>query len=293
MSEAWQVSRRELLDQYFKNYGEIDDIRGEAEFGGEELTPAQESRLEQLTAENTALEKRYIEALPYINLSRCPFTGKILNLPMDTYGLDGLWWNTGSPARRYGQWVETFLCLDGAVKLHEVDGKVEGAPFLVNPGPDVPFVIPDLLVRDDVRAVLSQVQIGPHTGYAIAYYSMDPKENPDRTNEWGSNFFHMTDGEGMSRFVDSPYSYLSYDFEIIPWIQEGKLLWIAPGDTALTLRSDLGECPYLELQGRASLQMILDGEVERLSEFEEMSMEEFLENMEDDLDNTEGEPDHE
>ncbi len=58
---------------------------------------------------------------------------------------------------------------------------------------------------------------------------------------------------------DHPYE-PAWDFELAPWIQAGKLLWIAPGDDALALRSDVDACPYLALPGHRGITRLQDGE---------------------------------
>ena len=56
------------------------------------------------------------------------------------------------------------------------------------------------------------------------------------------------------------------DFDLSSWIGAGKLLWIGPGDTSLELRSDVEECPYLDLDGRREMSRIQDGKVWRPSD---------------------------
>ena len=53
----------------------------------------------------------------------------------------------------------------------------------------------------------------------------------------------------------------TFEYELAPWIDRGKLSWIAPGDAALTLRSTAKDCPYLGLDGVREPQHIEAGKV--------------------------------
>ncbi len=54
------------------------------------------------------------------------------------------------------------------------------------------------------------------------------------------------------------------DFDLAPWIEQGKVFWIAPGDESMTLRSDVQGCPYLNLLGSREFVSICRGKVRSL-----------------------------
>jgi hypothetical protein len=222
-----------------------------------------EAQMAGLDKEIQELVRRYLEGLPVRDLSRCPFTGEKLSLAIDDLGLDGLWWNYDAPKRPKIKHPATYFALDGALKL---GGEVEKAPFLVSPGPDVPFVLPRLLEYAQVKAVISFVQIGAHTAYPIVYYADPMLYGEKRVNDWGTKRYWET-GSVIPELA-TPGQYVSlipdadeYDFDLKPWIKAGKLLWILPGDADLTLHGHVSHCPYLELPGSRRLKFIKDGRV--------------------------------
>jgi len=182
----------------------------------------------------------YVEVLPRVSVARCPFTGEIARLAIDTYGIDGPWWNAATPLRAADARPSTLVCVAGALRLN---GAAEVTAHAVEPGPGVPWVSPRLLALDGVQAVVQSIEVGPHLGWTIAYFSEVPGVPP--LPEWG-----MGTPAGESR-----------DTDLAPWIERGRLAWIAPGDETLTLRRDLEGCPYVGLPGERGLQRIEGGAV--------------------------------
>ncbi|PKM56065.1 MAG: hypothetical protein CVV00_01350 [Firmicutes bacterium HGW-Firmicutes-5] len=222
-----------------------------------------EMSTEAVNQEMEGLAEAYLDQLPNVNLSRCPFTGEVLTLAIDVDGMDGLWWNNESPKRPEQKLPKTYFAMDGALKL---EAPLEVAPFIATPGPDVPFVIPRLLAFDQIKAVLSTVKIGAHTGYVIIYYADPMLEGEKRVNDWGTDRY-WEDTDAFSGMV-SPGQWVSvtphiedYDFDLAPYIRSGKLLWIEPQDEKLLLKSVVRGCPYLELEGSHWPKFIQDGQM--------------------------------
>jgi hypothetical protein len=204
------------------------------------------------TRELILLEEEYLKSVPRVAVARCPFTGAELVRSVDTRGLDGLWWRYDNPVRPLEEPLPTFFALTGAVKLAEV----EVIPFLCKPGPEVPFVIPRLLEQQSISAVISELGIGAHRGFAISYFADPTPEALTRFNDWGTDHYETPDGwASMAEDVEP------LDFDLAPWISSTKLAWIAPGDRDLSLRHDLADCPYLGLQGHRSFVRIQAGKV--------------------------------
>ena len=238
-----------------------------------------EMSTEEVNQEMEDLAAAYLMGLPEVHASRCPFTGEVLTLPMDVEGIDGLWWNNESPKRPEVELPKTYFAMDGAMKL---EAPIEVAPFIVAPGPDLPFVIPRLLAFDQVKAVLSTLKIGGHTGYMMVYYADPMLEGEKRVNDWGTDrYWEETDAfSGMltpGQWVSVTPSLLDYDFDLAPYIRSGKLLWIEPQDASLQLKSVVRGCPYLELEGSHKLKFIQEGEMweeDMAFEFEEDAVDE-------------------
>lgn len=232
------VRRRELLDEYFDVIYWVGGDRAET---------------------MSRLENEYGGLLPITKLSRCPFTSEEVLVDIDINGLDGLWWNYEDPVRDVPELPETYFAFTGSLRL----GKpLEKFPFLCVSGPEVPFLVHRMIRHPSIRAVISQVKIGPHTGYPIFYF-VDPTENPlrfARFNEWGSHMYWTREYGGFwwdRVFEDDE----ELEFELEPSIEKGKLQWISPGDESLELQSDPEGCPYLNLPGDRNFQRIQNGVV--------------------------------
>lgn len=217
----------------------------------------------EIYASIDALLEQYVNGLPLRDISRCPFSGEVMQMPIDDLGLDGVWWNYYAPKRPECTLPKTFFALDGAMKL---GSKIEHFPYVCHPGPDVPFVLPRLLEYIQVKAVISTIQIGAHTAYPVVYFADPPLSSVMRTNDWGTNRYWET-GSVIPE-LSNPGEYISltpdeeeYDFNLEPWIKAGKLLWIAPNDKQMTLHGHTSQCPYLQLSGSQKLQWIQNGQV--------------------------------
>jgi hypothetical protein len=219
----------------------------------EALARMRESGGAEATRALIACEEDYLASVPALTLARCPFTGAELVHSIETRGLDGPWWRYDNAVRPVEDPPPTFFALTGAVKLAP---DVEWFPFLCKPGPEVPFVVPRLLEHEAVRAVISQLAIGAHQGFAITYFADPVPEGLARFNDWGSDHYETLDG-WASTFEDAE----PLDFDLGPWISSSKLSWVAPGDLEFRLRTELDSCPYLGLLGRPSFLRIQAGDV--------------------------------
>ena len=199
----------------------------------------------------------YVATLPVVALARCPLTGPVLEVAFDGAGLDGPFWRADRPARpELDAEPQTFLVLSGALSL---TAPYEDTEHLVRPGPAVPFVVPSLLGRPTVEAVLSSVTVGRHQGFALAYFATDPPTDVEWCNTWGTEryWYRRDDGEVVWSAVDDDT--VPVDPDLASWIGEGKLSWIAPGDAELTLRRDVEGCPFLGRAGTTAFQRLVHG----------------------------------
>jgi hypothetical protein len=192
-------------------------------------------RLEQL-------QDSYRELLPDVVVARCPHTGVVVRWSIDVGDLDGWFWDADHQITRAPRLPPTWLATTGAVRLR---GPVAWAPFMCNPGPAVPYVVPRVLDQDGVRAVIAQVPIGRHLGWAVSYFG--PRlPGVAGIGRWGGDWAPALDGDR----VEHSWSVVSdNDYELTSYLESGKLLWIAPDDETATLREDADACPYLGLDG--------------------------------------------
>ena len=49
------------------------------------------------------------------------------------------------------------------------------------------------------------------------------------------------------------------EYDLRPWLESGRLRWIAPGDDSLELRTGADGCPYLDLPGERRRRYLQDG----------------------------------
>lgn len=248
LTDAQLEQRRLTVAEYFLVWEDRDDD-----------SP---SLREQLIERRAMLREAYLEVLATIALSRCPFSLEVVERAIDVVDLDGLYWEARGPTRPPIEVAPaSLIAITGAVRIGE---PVAWAPFLAKPGPEAPFVRPDILSREGVAAVVCQLRIGPHVGYPVVYF-LDPAQGdvPDelRLNEWGSERYHVRDERGAWRWGSELDDPSVYDYELEPWITSGKLRWIEPDDPSLTVRTGVDGCPYIGLDGHRAVTRIEEGEV--------------------------------
>jgi len=247
--------RRRLLDDHGVVTSALEEL-GHLEVGGD---AAFRNRLlvheELYTTHSVDLRRRYERGLPVVALSRCPFTDEVLHHSIDHHGLDGLWWDHQSPVRPVETVPATFVGLTGALQL---GGPLEYTPFLVKPGPAVPFVVPRILDAGAV-AVLSRIVIGAHTGFVIAYFAESSPEVP-LFDEWGHNS-HRRYRDGVAVGWDHTDDQAAMDFDLEPWLESEQVVWIEPDDGDLQMWSGTDDCPYLDLPDTRAPQRFQYGRV--------------------------------
>lgn len=205
------------------------------------------------------LEEEYLGALPMVSISRCPYSGALLTMAIDTAGLDGLFWDEMAPIRPLdGNRPGTFFALTGAMKLN---GAPARAPFPCTPGPGAPFVVPRMLLHPDVKAAISHLSIGEHDAYPVVYYASPMPDYLRRFNDWGTNEFRYETEDDPDLFDSIEEEDEDIDFDLALWIERGDLRWIAPGDAGLELKTDVEGCPYLGIEGRHDFYWIQDGKI--------------------------------
>lgn len=200
----------------------------------------------------------YADRLPRVRMSTCPFTGEPYVRAFDPFGLDGPWWHktkifdvTDPPP------PETFRVVLGCLALH---GRVPSeATEEIVPGPEVPFVVPRLLGLPGMKAVIHRLPM--ETGdvaHTITYFSDQPIPAESLHQFWLRQDFWFETERGPAWLIAND----PWDFELEPWVREGKLLWIRPDDPeGRVVGVGTGEiCPFVGLSGDRAPQVIEAGE---------------------------------
>lgn len=198
-----------------------------------------------LKSQLAALLHEYSRRVPRPVVSFDPIGGQPFRLGIDTFGLDGFWWEIDGPRRPSDEPLPpTWYAFNGAMRLAQ---PYEENGFAVKVGPVAPFVVPRILRRPGVVAVVSEVTVGRHTGWLTVYFAPWPGPPPGkRVNEWARNSYRVRTDDGPFGW-DSALDYpIEWDFDLVPWIEMGKVLWTRPGDPAAGALSGDG-CPYLGL----------------------------------------------
>lgn len=209
---------------------------------------AYEQVVRDALAEATA---SYLNALPRVPVARDPFTNAEVRIAIDTYGVDGPWWNYEGAIRPFEVRPPTLLAFTGGMRL---EPPLPWTEHLVIPGPGVPYVIPRLLNLDGVEAVIRALTVGGQRAWTIAYFAEHRPTGTPLANDWGADCYAIGDG----------WHSVSEDFEprdtdLAQWIRAGKLSWIAPVDEAMVLHRDAAACPYLGLAGETNVQRLQHG----------------------------------
>jgi|GEM_PF-2477347 hypothetical protein len=198
--------------------------------------------------------ERFVARCPRHPVARCPFTGDVLQLPVDDVGFDSPFWDAERPLRPRLEAPATWITSTGAVALR---GAVPNWPALVAPGPSVPAVLPRLLADAAVVAVLSSITVGRDPAWVVSYFrSPDALGEPGTADLWGTRA--APDGRR------APVAAAELDADLGRWLADGRLRWIAPGDVTAALREGNAGCPYLGLGTDTRLIVVRNGVADRV-----------------------------
>jgi len=199
-----------------------------------------------LAEQVAALEQEYARRVPRPVVSYDPVGGAPFRLGIDTFGLDGFWWEVDGPRRPSDEPLPpTWYAFSGALRLRQ---PYEDNGFTVKLGPVAPYVVPRVLQRPGVVAVVSSVPVGHHAGWLVTYFAPWPDPPPGtRVNEWARSSYRVRTGAGHLGW-DSALDYpVEWDFDLGPWMAAGKLAWTPPDDPGAPAGTGTDGCPYLGL----------------------------------------------
>lgn len=201
----------------------------------------------------------YFDRLPRVRMSVCPFCATVLKRAFDPYGLDGPWWHVDllceiqEPAA-----CEHFRVLLGAFRL--ANREPDEARERVWPGPEVPFVVPDLMALPGMLAVVGEKRTERlDTVWPIAYYSDEEIDPAFLHQPWLRDSFWFVDSD--SGEAAWSISNAVWDFELAPWVSRGKLRWtdLAAEEPEAIRYAEGRPCPFVDLPGERRPQEIAWG----------------------------------
>ena len=201
----------------------------------------------------------YVDRLPRVLMSRCPFTRKPFLHSFDPWGLDGPWWLQGREIviDEPGP-PPSFRVLLGAVAFKGRTPAEAREPVV--PGPEVPFVVPRLLHEPGMVAVVSRIEmLTGDVAYPVAYFSQE-QIPPERLHQfWLEQDLWFTNEDGKESWLIANDI---WDFDLVPWIASGQLRWLRPGDPmGVLVDGSSGErCPFVDLPGERMPCIISSGE---------------------------------
>jgi len=242
--------RREIVKRYW-------DSEQKTSWPNKEKLTTNQVRREFALQEK--LLERYTELLTAVPVSRCPFCGVVLNYSFDAMGLEGMWWCKDAIVEASPPEESHFRVLLGSIDFHGREPEEAEPNGSVIPGPGAPFVVPRLLGMEGMIAVMSCLTLpNDDTAYLISYFSEEEMNEYELHQPWARESYdvHDVDGEFESWGTVAD----SWDFELQPWIDKGRLKWIDPGDKSLTIK-DSGKCPYVGLPGTRQPQVIESGKL--------------------------------
>lgn len=235
--------RRDLLNRTNKLLREYSRLMRQAE---EEDSDQLFDQADELFGQAQALRQDYFDRLPRIVMSCCPYDQKPLVRTFDPYGLDGPWWDPDASPEESPPCTH-FCVLRGALYYNgqrPVAGDTE-----VHPGPEVPYVVPRLLETPGMAAVIGRIEMqNGYVAYPIAYFAEKRPPVEELVPAWPRTMYlYETQlGEPGWKTDEDPW-----DFDLRPWLRQGKLKWCPPDSDNSTLSDEPTEkCPYLDLPGR-------------------------------------------
>lgn len=203
--------------------------------------------------------RQYLETVPDVPIARSPHTQAVVHYAIDTDSFDGPWWDSEGPVRPALVLPREIFALTGATRLEIPAPQTD---HVVLPGPGAPYVIPRLLAHGGIKAVMSGIAIGASWAWVICYFAPDPAPAIPRANTWGLSSYIAFDETGRVTGDSIAFDPADYDFDLAPHINAGALLWIAPRDPELRLRTTAADCPYLDLAGPRQPVRLYRGEAE-------------------------------
>jgi hypothetical protein len=206
-----------------------------------------------------AIPQEYRARLPVYLLARCPFCGGRVWEAIDTFSLNGLGW-MGAPVGFgwYGSRSYQADCAHVEIVAYGVnlnglrpDDVFQGVPL----GSEKPFVMTPVIELEQTYVVIHALPVGRYD---------DPEPLPRYTVYFTTYFTsNKTAFEAVVQPFHEDYSLVQYgvaDYDLLKWVEAGKLFWLDPADPELPLRNQPVEAiPYGNVEGLEGLRVIRNG----------------------------------
>jgi hypothetical protein len=210
---------------------------------------------------------------PVVLIAICPFCGIEVWQKVGVFSLlDSLWYQSSNN----GKWVfrdskcPHLFCVDGALNLHGHTPTEQGQAFLtfrktaIVMAAGVPFVKPRILTFPTMQAVVHSIPVAErYTAYPVVYFAERlPAEHISFCIPWASTGFsgwHPYRNGQKIGFIGKRTD--RQDYELLPWIERGKLKWVDPVTEDKLVDGPPGAFPYAHITGRRHPYIIKQGEV--------------------------------
>ncbi len=209
------------------------------------------------------LVQRYRARLPVHLLALCPICGTPFGEPVDTLSLNGFGWDLpnaglgwaqrlGVQRKEYG-YCKHLLCASFFLSLNGVVPDDLFEDKSIQAGPEVPSIMRAPMRPEGARAVIHHLPIAryddpsstaAYSVFFMTYFVPDEKEFSRQTKDWQPHY-------GMVDYDDA-------DYELLPWVEQGRLLWLTAKDSAPALDTDDSESfPYGMIEGDRSSNRVI------------------------------------
>jgi len=237
IAKPWTAEERALI---LRELGEVHEQRSQA------LDREDWNSGDLLMAKIDELEAAYHAGLPRLVMACCPFDGRPLVRTFDPFGFDGLWWQPDMPTEELPT-CPHFCVLGGAVNYQGLSPRAGNEKIC--PGPEIPFVYPRLLALPGVVAVISSLPMeNGYLAYPIAYFAKRRPPGEQLVAGWRGTEHWWNEQLGGAHYrIEND----KWDFDLRPWLRQGKVLWTTPGSDRSALSNEPWDrCPYLDLPGK-------------------------------------------
>lgn len=225
--------------------------------------PADVGAKDALKAELSSLAGTYWQRLPSYLLARCPICGGAVREAVDTYSLNGLGWRNRMPDG-FGWRSGTFYraeCSHAQIVGYglNLNGMVpDDVTQWVGIGSERPYVMARLIALADTYVVMHALGVGRADGRPGGQYTL-----------YFTTYF--TDDDAFQAAIRSFHQEQTLlvpglgDYDLLPWVAQGKLMWLDPADDARPLRQrDVATFPYGKMEGVVGMWFIHRGRLHML-----------------------------
>ncbi len=195
----------------------------------------------------------YWQWISPVVLSRCPFCDEELRRIFDPVDLRGFWWmeRTQRPGKEPAN-CPHFCLLLGALNFNGIPPR--SGPFPCRPGPDMPYIVPRILKRPGMAAVISRKEMNcGYIAYPIAYFCEAPVAGGTMTQGWARREYGFVTEDGRRGWDQKEET---WEFRMTSWIEQGKVRW-RDDNGFIVDSSSPDDYPFKDIRGKGKPQHII------------------------------------